>query len=88
MVSAGFEVSATVGHDNQTEIIDSFGFGIMNKNNDIGLNQQPSTSYNLDNTLGRRNMGESLQSGNNKDTTDHLLDTMVDWLAHVPENEL
>lgn len=60
----------------------------MNKNSNNGLNQQPSTSYNMDNTLERRNMGDNLQTGNNKDTTDHLLDTMVDWLANVPENEL
>lgn len=81
-MSAGFEVSATVGHDNQTEIMDSLGFGIINKDNGNSINQQPSTSYNLDNNLNRQ------QSGNNKNTTDHLLDTMVDWLANVPENEL
>jgi len=60
LISAGFEVSATVVHDMQTD---------MNGHNS-------------------RNLDASSSASTHKKNTDHLLDSMVDWLQHVPENEL
>lgn len=57
LVSAGFEVSATVVHGAQND------------------------GRNAINAICSASTG-------NKKTNDHLLDTMVDWLTNVPENEL
>lgn len=94
MVSAGFEVSATVGKDSH-----------MNGAEANSHHNQPSTSYglsNAQNSLERRpgkdidncnrasncNNPEHIVAMNNQSSNDHLLDTMVDWLENVPENEL
>lgn len=79
LVSAGFEVSATVVHDNQTD---------LNGQNSLTLIDM---SDNQLDGIKRRSANMDAQSSGASTTnkkTDHLLDTMVDWLTNVPENEL
>lgn len=87
MVSAGFEVSATVGKETKNIKGDS-------NNHPHG---SPS-SYILQDSLERRSVkdGENRTSDSNsihrrsiaKNSSGHLIDSMVDWLENVPENEL
>lgn len=70
LVSAGFEVSATVVHDHHGD----FGQSTMTIMDDGGK---------------RRGIdANSSASANNRKSNDHILDSMVDWLTNVPENEL
>lgn len=73
LISAGFEVSATVLHDTQIDL--------------MGINS--TLEKNMD-SMKRRSHGGDASSiaSTNKKTTDHLIDSMVDWLTKVPENEL
>lgn len=73
LISAGFEVSATVVHENQT---------------DIGLDKNTGAIPNSSKRQINMDATSSGASINNKNNTDHLLDTMVDWLTKVPENQL
>lgn len=85
LVSAGFEVSATVVHDN-------------NKNdtkNGVAELTAIVTNADLSSQQKRRQINmeaaSSIASTNNKlKANDHLItmDSMVDWLTKVPENEL
>lgn len=80
LVSAGFEVSATVVHDNHTDFIGQTTLALMDmpNNNTIDGTKQRNG---IDNT-------SSCPSNNNKKSNDHILDSMVDWLTNVPEHEL
>lgn len=83
-MSAGFEVSATVGK------------GGSDSNNYM----HASTSYGLQDSLERRSISEGdninskltdnsgVHGQRAKNSGSHLLETMSDWLENVPENEL
>lgn len=74
LVSAGFEVSATVVHDHHGHDFGHSSMAIM----DIADG-------------GKRRNGldaNSSSSTNNRKSNDNILDSMVDWLTNVPENEL
>lgn len=79
LVSAGFEVSATVVHDNHTDFIGQTTLALMDMPN----------NNTIDGTKRRNGIDtNSCASNNNKKSNDHILDSMVDWLTNVPENEL
>lgn len=84
LVSAGFEVSATVVHDNNQNT------------NKMGAAELTAIVTNADKSSQqiRRQMNmegaSSVASTNKLKANDHLItmDSMVDWLTKVPENEL
>lgn len=79
LVSAGFEVSATVGHDLNHQHGESIP---IITNTDLTA-QQKRRKINSE-------AASSIASTNKLKSNDHLItmDSMVDWLTKVPENEL
>lgn len=72
LISAGFEVSATVIHDKQQD-----------------LTEQAKAIVDVSTNSSERVMKHhSTMDTMNKKSADNLLDSMVDWLIKVPENEL
>lgn len=85
MISAGFEVSALVSaelsavvHDKQTGQ-NSLTMIDMSDNTVDGIKRRSAIHMDAQ---------SSGASTTNKKTCDHLIDSMVDWLTNVPENEL
>lgn len=69
-------------HHNQP----SASYGLSNAQN--SLERRPGKDNDNCNRASNCNNPEHIVAMNNQSSNDHLLDTMVDWLENVPENEL